>query len=164
MSGVIYYRTKYGATEQYANWLGKDLGFEVKNIKKGAKPGDENIAVIGSCIIMDKLKASGWIQKHWQMLKNKKVVILAVGGSKVDSKDRTKALAKSLTNEILNHAKIFQLRGRFDHSKINFLMSKMIKKGMENEKDPVVKREWTEGFDDVKHEYLKPIIKYIKNF
>jgi hypothetical protein len=41
-------------------------------------------------------------------------------------------------------------------------MSKMIKKGMENEQDPVVKKEWTEGFDDVKHEYLKPMIAYIK--
>ena len=102
------------------------------------------------------------IQKHWPVLKNKKVVILAIGGSKIDSKDRAEAMAKSLTSEILNHAKIFQLRGRFDHSKVNFLMSKMIKKGMEQEKDPVIKKEWTEGFDDVKHEYLKPIIGYIK--
>ena len=38
----------------------------------------------------------------------------------------------------------------------------MTKKAMENEKDPVVKKEWTEGFDDVKREYLKLIIAYIE--
>ena len=162
MSGVIYYKTKYGATEQYANWLSQDLGFELKNIKKGPKPGSENIVIIGSNIIMDKLKASGWIQKHWPSFQNKKVILFAVGGTKIDSKDRNKAMAKSLPSEILNKVKVFHLRGRFDHSKINFLMSKMIKKGMENEKDPVVKKEWTEGFDDVKREYLKPIIEYVK--
>jgi len=71
-------------------------------------------------------------------------------------------MARSLPSDILHKVKVFHLRGRFDHSKINFLLSKMTKKAMENEKDPVVKKDWTEGFDDVKREYLKPIIAYIK--
>ena len=162
MSGVIYYKTKYGATEQYANWLSQDLGFELKNIKKGPKPGSENIVIIGSSIIMGKLKAKGWILKHWSNIRNKKVILFAVGGSKVDAKERDEAMVRSLPSDILNKVKVFHLRGRFDHSKVNFLLSKMIKKGMENEKDPVVKKEWTEGFDDVKHEYLNPIIAYFK--
>ena len=163
MTGVIYYKTKYGATEQYANWLSQDLGFEAKNIKNGPKPGSENIIIIGSSIIMGKLKARNWIKKYWSMIKNKDVIILAIDGLKVDSKDRDEAMARSLHSEILNKVKVFHLRGRFDHSKINFLLSKMTKKAMENEKDPVVKKEWTEGFDDVKREYLNPIIAYIKS-
>ena len=162
MSGVIYYKTKYGATEQYAKWLSQDLGFELKNIKKGPKPGSENIIIIGSSIIMGKLKARDWIQKYWSEIKNKKVIIFAVGGAKIDSKDRDEALARSLPSDILENVKVFHLRGRFDHSKVNFLMSKMIKMGMENEEDPVKKKEWGEGFDDVKREYLNPIIAYIK--
>jgi menaquinone-dependent protoporphyrinogen IX oxidase len=162
MSGVIYYKTKYGATEQYAKWLSQDLGFELKNIKKGPKPGSENIVVIGSNIIMGKLKARGWILKHWSNIQNKEVIILAVGGAKIGSKDRDEAMTNSLPSDILDNVKVFHLRGRFDHSKVNFLLSKMIKKGMENEKDPVVKKEWTQGFDDVKREYLEPIISYIK--
>jgi menaquinone-dependent protoporphyrinogen IX oxidase len=162
MSGVIYYKTKYGATEQYAKWLSQDLGFELKNIKKGPKPGSENIVVIGSNIIMGKLKAKGWILKHWSNIQNKQVILFAVGGAKIGSEDRDKAMANSLSSEILKTAKIFHLRGKFDHSKVSFLLSKMIKKGMENEKDPVIKKEWSEGFDDVKREYLEPIKSYIK--
>jgi menaquinone-dependent protoporphyrinogen IX oxidase len=162
MSGVIYYITKYGATEQYANWLSQDLGFESKNIKKGPKPGSEDIVIIGSSIIMGKLKARNWIKKYWSIIKNKDVIILAVGGTKIGSKERDEAMARSLPSDILHKVKVFHLRGRFDHLKINFLLSKMTKKAMENEKDPVVKKEWTEGFDDVKREYLKPIIAYIK--
>jgi len=111
---------------------------------------------------MGKLKAKGWILKHWPIIKDKKVIILAIGGTKIDAKDRTEAIVHSLPSDILNNVKIFHLRGRFDHSKVNFILSKMIKMGLEDEKDPVKKKEWTEGFDDVKREYLKPIIAYIK--
>jgi menaquinone-dependent protoporphyrinogen IX oxidase len=162
MSGVIYFKTKYGGTEQYTKWLSQDLGFELKNIKSRPKPGSENIVVIGSNIIMGKLKAKDWIMKHWSNIQNKKVILFVVGGAKVDSKDRIEALERSLPSDILNKLKVFHLRGRFDHSKVNFLLSKIIKKGMENEKDPIVRKEWTEGFDDVKREYLYPIIAYIK--
>lgn len=161
MSGVVYYKTKYGATKQYAEWIAEDFGFELKDIGAGARPGSEDVVVIGTSIMMGKLNAREWVGKHWPRIRDKKVVFFVVGGSKIGAKDRDEAVSKSLAEEVLKNSALFHLRGRFDLNKTNFLLSKMIKMAMKSEEDPEVKREWTEGFDAVKKEDLEVIKTYI---
>ena len=162
MSGIIYFLTKYGSTEEYAKWLSEDVGFELKNIKKGPKIGTEQVVVIGSNLLMGKVLAANWIKKNWDLMKDKKVVFFCVGGSKVGSKEREEILTKCLPEDLLKRMKVFHLPGRIDHKKLNFLMSRMIKSIGKKEKDELERKRAVEGYDDVKREYLEPIIDYIK--
>jgi menaquinone-dependent protoporphyrinogen IX oxidase len=163
MSGIIYYQTKYGSTQDYATWLSEAVGFELKNIKKSPKIGHEKVIVIGSSLMMGKVTAASWIKKNWDNIKDKQVIFFSVGGSKIESKERTEIIARSLPEEVIKRMKVFHLPGRIDHKKLNFLMSRMIKSFAKNEKDEEEKRRAIEGYDDVKKEYIAPIVAYIKN-
>ena len=162
MSGVIYYNTKYGSTEEYARWLSEDVGYELMNIKKRPKIGSERVIVIGSSLMMGKVTAAGWIKKNWDKMKDKQLVFFCVGGSKIGSKDRENILTRSLPNDIVNGMKVFHLPGRIDHKRLNFLMSGMVKRFAKYEEDPEEKRRALEGYDDVKRELLGPMVAYIK--
>jgi len=163
MSGIIYYTTKYGSTEEYAKWLSEDVGFEFKNIKTSPKIGSERVLVIGSSLMMGKVTAAGWIKKNWDKMKDKQLIFFSVGGSKIGSKEREDIIIRSLPEDVLKRMMIFHLPGRIDHKKLNFLMSRMIKSFAKNEKDEVEKRRAIEGYNDVKRENLTPIVTYIKN-
>jgi len=163
MSGIIYYQTKYGSTEEYAKWLSEDVGFELKNIKTRPKIGSEKVVVIGSSLMMGKVTAAGWIKKNWDEMKGKRIVFFSVGGSKTGSQEREDIITRSLPKDVVEQMKIFHLPGRIDHKKLGFLMSGMIKRFAKNEKDEEEKRRAIEGYDDVKRENLEPIVAYIKN-
>jgi len=117
MSGTIYYMTKYGSTEDYAKWLSEDVGFELRNIKKGPKVGPESVVVIGSCLMMGKVTAAGWIKKNWNLMKGKKLVLFSVGGSKIGSQEREDIITRSLPKDVIDGMEIFHLPGRIDHKK-----------------------------------------------
>lgn len=162
MSGTIYYKTKYGSTEEYAKWLSGEVGFELKNLADRPKIGNEQIVVIGSSLMMGKVTAAGWIKNNWDKMKDKKLVLFCVGGSKIGSQDRLDILTRSLPKEILERMKVFHLPGRIDHNKLNFLMSRLIKSIGKKEKDELEKRRAIEGYDDVKRENLTLIVEYLK--
>ena len=163
MSGVIYYNSKYGSTEEYARWLSEDVGFELKDIKKKPKIGSESVVVIGSSLMMGKVTAAGWIKKNWDRMKGKQLVFFCVGGSKIGSKEREDILIRSLPDDIVNGMKVFHLPGRIDHKKLNFILSGMVKRFAKYEEDPEEKRRALEGYNDVKRELLEPMVAYIKN-
>jgi menaquinone-dependent protoporphyrinogen IX oxidase len=163
MSGIIYYQTKYGSTEEYAKWLSEDVGFEMMNIKKNPMIGTEQVVVLGTNLLMGKVTAAGWIKKNWEKLKGKKVVFFCVGSSKIGSKEREDILTRSLPEDVIKGMMIFHLPGRIDHKKLNFLMSRMFKSFAKYEKDEVEKRRAIEGYDDVNRENLIPLVAYIKN-
>ena len=127
MSGTVYYKTKYGSTEDYAKWLSEDLGFELKDIKKRPKVGPEDIIVIGTSLMMGKVTAAGWIEKNWDRMKDKRVVLFSVGTSKTGSQERVDIMNRSLSKEMIDGMKIFHLPGRIDHKRMNFLISRMFK-------------------------------------
>ena len=161
MSGVIYYKTKYGSTEDYAKWLAEDVGFELKNIRKRPGIGSEKVVVIGSSLMVGKVTAADWIKKNWNKMKSKKVALFCVGGTKIGSQEREDIIVRSLPKDIINGMKIFHLPGRIDHKKMNFLMSKMVKSFAKYEEDEEEKRRAIEGYDDVNRTNLKEIISYL---
>jgi len=163
MSGIIYYQTKYGSTEEYARWLSEDVGFGLMDIKKGPRIGPEKVVVIGSNLLMGKVTAAGWIKKNWDKIKDKQVVFFSVGGSKVGSKEREDIITRCLPKDVIERMRIFHLPGRIDHKKLNFLMSRIVKSVAKHEKDEEERRRALEGHDDVKREHLKPIVAYIKS-
>jgi menaquinone-dependent protoporphyrinogen IX oxidase len=163
MSGIIYYATKYGSTEEYARWLSEDTGFASVNIKERPKIGSETVAVIGSCVLMGKVRAAGWITKNWDALKDKRLAFFCIGGAKIGSKEREEVITRCLPKDIIERMKVFHLPGRIDHNKLNFLMSRLIKSIGKREKDEVEKRRALEGYNDVKRELIVPIVTYIKS-
>ena len=163
MPGTIYYKTKYGATEDYARWLSEETGFELRNIRKGPDIDSEGVVVIGSSLMMGKVTAAAWILKNWKKVKGRKPVLFCVGGSKIGTQVREDILSRSLPKDVLEGMRVFHLPGRLDHKKLNFIISGMFRRFAKYEKDEEEKRRAIEGYDDVKKENLAPMVAYIKS-
>ena len=162
MPGTIYYKTKYGATEDYARWLSEEVGFDLENIKEKPEVRTEGIVVIGSSLMIGKVRAAAWILRNWDKMKDRKPVFFCVGSSKIGSKEREEILARSLPKDVLDGMTVFHLPGRIDHKRLGFFTSGMMKRFAKYEKDEVEKRRAIEGYDDVKRENLAPVVAYIK--
>ena len=163
MPGTIYYKSKYGATEDYARWLFEDVGFELENIKQKPEIRTEGVVVIGSDLMIGKVRAAKWIIKNWDKVKGRKPVFFCVGSSKIGSQVREDILTRSLPADVLAGMRIFHLPGRIDHKRLGFFMSGLMKRFAKYEKDEVERKRALEGYDDVKRELLAPIVTHIKS-
>ena len=64
MNAIIIYQGKYGATKQYAIWLGEDLELRVQAAKiiNGEQLARYDTLLIGSSIYIGKLQARKWLR------------------------------------------------------------------------------------------------------
>ena len=77
---VIYY-SKYGYTKKYAQWLAEELNADIctgKNLKSNMLNNYSGI-IFGSSLYAGTNKAARLIVKHFDQIKDKKVVLFTCG-------------------------------------------------------------------------------------
>lgn len=81
MKILIVYRSYLGTTKRYAQWLQEDLKADLKRFDQVKDDGLEKYdkVVVCSGTYAGKMPLVGFLKKHWDKLKNKKVVAVAVG-------------------------------------------------------------------------------------
>lgn len=157
MNGLILFKSQYGSTEQYAEWLSKDTGLKAIPLDdaetKALKTYD--FLVIGSNIKVGHLQAGDWIKKNWDWLRHKKVLLYSVSGAAVDSSDYHELMGDSLPDEIIQAFEYFPLPGRLDKSKLNFFDRIIVFLGSRAVPDEAARDRMKTGFDYVKHDHLQ---------
>ena len=178
MKTLVIYHSKYGHTKQYAQWLAEELNadiYESKNLKNSMLD-DYSAIVFGSSLYAGSNKAASLIVKHFEQIKDKKVVLFTCGLAYVTNETNiiniNKALDKIITPEIREKIKIFHVQGGVDYGNLSFLhkmMMKMVQKSIL--KKPADKRtdediEFLETYgqkiDFSDKKMLEPIIQYLQ--
>ena len=167
MKGIIIYQGKYGATAQYAAWLGEALHLPVADIDH---PSVGNLVeygyiIAGSPVYMGKLLIKDWLCDNEQMLLNRKLLLFIVSSAFPDDKARQGIVLKNnLPETLANTATVFFLRGRVVINKLSWRDKLTVRIGAMMEKDPEKKALMRRGFDDVKRENIAPLIKTAQHF
>ncbi len=178
MATVVIYKTRYGATQQYAEWIGKALGADVFNIRKFNKDQFANYdtVILGGGIYAGNVNGISLISKNFEQLKDKNLIIFTVG-MKDPSKDYNKktiqqSLLKVLTPAMLDKIKVFSLRGALDTDKINVLhysMLKILVQMVDNDEETMDADEiktFHAAFEKpqnfVEMDQIKPLVNYVK--
>jgi menaquinone-dependent protoporphyrinogen IX oxidase len=161
MKAIIIYQGKYGATKQYAIWLGHELGLPVRHApiinQHQLEPYD--VLVIGSSVYIGKLKIQSWMKYNLPFLKNKKIILFQVAGTPAEEKDKRQAYnIASIPAEILPNCEFYFLPGRMIKQKLGWRDRFMLKMGARLTKDPREKKIMLTDYDDVKKEHLTPLI------
>jgi menaquinone-dependent protoporphyrinogen IX oxidase len=75
MNGVIIYQGKYGATQQYAEWLGTELHLTVISSNKinGEALDKFQYLLIGTSVYIGRLQIEKWMKKNLLFLIGKKI-------------------------------------------------------------------------------------------
>lgn len=162
MSGVIIYRSSYGSTKQYAEWIREETGFEIFDSRAKDIPWNSDTVVIGCPIIANKPFLLSWMQKHWDRLKGKNVVLFTTSGADPAVAPVDEWLAKALPEAMKEKIAVFPLAGRFVYDKLGGAHKLMMKMGAMLLRDEGIKNQIAHPVDGVNRENLAPLLQHLQ--
>jgi len=136
MKTAVIYKSFLGTTEKYAKWLSEEINaalFKFGQIKRD-QFDNYDILIVSSGTYASWMPLTGYLKRIWQYIKNKKVVVAAVGAVPEDDEWSKKSYEK-IPIAIRSKIKYFKIPGKL---------------GKQTDKD-------------IKKENLEPIIKYIRS-
>ncbi len=167
MKGLVIYKGKYGATKQYAMWIGQELQLPVASADRFHI--DElpkyDYFILGSSVYIGKLDIKDWLKKNFNVLQNKKIFFFQVAGSPVEQIEKRQSYNKaSLPPDILQKIQFYNLPGRMIMRNLSGWDRFMLKMGARLTKDPAEKKAMLTDFDHVKKEKVIPIMEGVRTF
>jgi len=169
---AVIYKSKYGTTKQYAEWIARELNadlFEVSGIKP-ARLMSYDAVIYGGGLY------AGGIDGVRLVTKNpcKNLVVYTVGLADPETTDYSAILNMNFTQEQLEKTKIFHLRGAMDYKNLNLahrgmmaMLRKMDMKKAESERteeDKLFLETYGIKLDFMDKDTITPIIDYVRNF
>lgn len=165
MKGIIVYKGKYGATSQYAQWLGTT--FQVPVIETDDMTADNitryDYVIVGSSVYVGRLQVREWVRRYECLLQAKKVYFFIVCATPANEKEKIEEIVRNNVPEGLRtEENIYVLRGRMIMKNLSWWDKLILKLGAMLQKDPGARKQMLQDFDEVKQENLLPLIKGIQ--
>ena len=173
MKTLIVYTSQTGFTKKYAQWMAESLGADVLELKEAQKKDaaffDAYDAIIyAAWVMVASIVKVKWFLGKAEGWKNKKLAIVAVGGSPNDNPDVDVMLGQLLTDEQKQYIKAFYCQGGFDYDKMNgpsrFAM-KLFKNSLKKSKDEKNRQVAAlidHSYDISDRKYIEPVVAYIE--
>jgi len=106
---VVVYKSKYGYSEKYAKWISDALSadiFRTNQIKPDKLKSYSNIIYCGG-LYAGNILGFPLIKKNYSELRNKKLIIAAVGATLKNDEAKEELKTKNLTDEMKNKVHFF---------------------------------------------------------
>ncbi len=143
---VVIYRSKYGYTKQYAEWLAEELEADIHD-GANTKPADlsgYDVIIYGGGLYAGGVSGVSLLTKSFPAIRDKSLYLFTVGAADVADEQNIRGirteLNKVLTPEMQEKITIFHLRGGIDYPRMSFvhrammsMLVRMLKKKPENE-------------------------------
>lgn len=139
MKTLVLYKSKYGATKQYAQWIAESLNadiFEVAELKNIDFSIYDKL-VYGGGLYAGGINGIDSIVKNFDKIRDKKIIIFTVGLADTKNQDNINSIKnsinKTLPSEFVENVQFFHLRGAMDYSKLGTIhkgMMAMMKKSV----------------------------------
>jgi len=167
---VVLYQSKYGATKKYAEWLAAELACDLVETKMASieQVKKYDTVILGGGIYASGIAGFSFFKKHYAELKNKRLIVFAVGASPYDEKAVATLKAHNFKAE-LAHLPMFYCRGAWNEEIMSWtdrLLCKLLKKAVAK-KDPATYEPWEvalmeavgSSFDWTDRAYIQPVIE-----
>jgi menaquinone-dependent protoporphyrinogen IX oxidase len=161
MNGIIIYQGKYGATEQYAQWLAGALHMPFLKADEVTPTilACYDLVILGSSVYVGKLTIGKWLKRNPDLLAGKKLFLFIVcGTSAEDKEEQQKLLDNNLEPGFRKTTGVFFLPGRCIVSKLSWIDRLVLKMGAMLQKDPRKKAVMSHGFDHMDQKSLQGLI------
>lgn len=170
---LILYKSKYGSTKKYVEWIKEEVFCDVFEIESYHKKdfNSYDLVILAGGIYAGGISGIKFLKKNLTALSQKKIAVFAVGASSFDEKQFEQVKNQNLKG-ISNTIPIFYGRGAYDEDKMGFkdrTLCRMLKKAL-SKKDPATFEPWmkelfeSEGqsFVWTDKKYLLPLLEFIK--
>lgn len=178
-STAVIYKSKYGSTKKYAEWIGNELECDV--LENSSVSADRlkkyDTIIYGGGLFAGGVNGISLITKNFDTIKNKDVILFTVGLA--DPKDTANTehikggIKKAVSPEVYEKLKIFHLRGGIDYSALGIVhkaMMAMLVKSMKSkdkselrDEDKLMLETYGQQIDFTDKKSIQPIVDYIKS-
>lgn len=173
MRGIVLYKSKYGATKKYAEWISEEMQYDMMDVTKVKKKDvqDYDIIVLGGGIYAMGIAGLDFLRKNPEFVQQKKVFVFCDGASPFDE-EAFAVIRERNMKEVLRDVPLFYFRGGWDMAKMSFMdrnLCKMLQKAVDK-KDPSEYEVWEKALveagkdacDWTNQEYIKQLIEKLK--
>ena len=143
MSTIVIYRSKYGSTKKYAEWIAEELGCNILEFKEAKI---ENLMKYDTIIYGGGLYAEGingvyLLTKNFDKIKDKKIVVYSTGITPLKYREYYDKLVidKNFTTEMMEKIKVFNFMGKMIIDELSLphkTALKALKVLMQNKENP----------------------------
>lgn len=166
MKGLIVYKGKYGATQQYATWIGEALNWPLFTPEQLLDPtlNDADVVIVGGSVYAGQLTLNNWLKKHAHQLLRKKVFLFIVCATPADKKEVLEQIAKHNIPALLQDlVVVFFFRGRLVINNLSWLHKVMLKLASRTTKDPEERERMVHGFDAMNKDSILPLLQMVND-
>lgn len=143
MSKVVLYRSKYGSTKTYAEWIAEELECEALDAK-GLKVEDilqYDTIVYGGGLYAETINGVILLTKNMEKLEGKKLVVYTTGITPLKYREYYDKLVleKNFTSQMLEKIKVYNFMGKMITDELSLVHKtalKTLKQLMQGKKNP----------------------------
>lgn len=143
MNAIVVYKTKYGSTKTYADWIGEELNCKIADVKEITIDELEQYDAIiyGGGLYAEIINGVSIITKNIDRLKNKKIAVYTTGITPLNCREYYDEIVieKNFKNGLPECIKIFNFTGKMvidELSTVHKTALKTLKKIMSSKKEP----------------------------
>jgi menaquinone-dependent protoporphyrinogen IX oxidase len=165
MQGIIVYKGKYGATQEYAGLLAAALDLPVfESTVTGGQLMKADYVLIGSAVYIGKLQLRNWLIRHEHWLKTKKLFFFIVCGTPASATAKTDKIIADNIPASLQHNAVFFLKGRMVMSKLSLPDRILLHLGAWLNKVPEQRKAMLQDFNGVGVSCIEPLVQAVKQY
>ena len=143
MSTIVIYKTKYGATKKYAEWIAEELGCDMVDAKD-IKIDDilkYDTIIYGGGLYAEIINGVHMLTKNMDKLKDKKIAVFTTGLTPTDCRDYydKMVIEKNFKLGVPENVKLFNYVGKMlvsELSLVHHTALKTLKKLMQGKENP----------------------------
>jgi len=113
MKNLICYKTRFGATKKYMEWLAEAINADLRTFSetKGKDAfSNYDTIVVSSATYAGLMPLNHFLKKNWKHLQDKNVIVVAVGAAAADDPWSIKSYNR-IPQKIRDKIKYFKIRG-----------------------------------------------------
>ena len=174
MSAIVIYKSKYGSTKQYAEWIAGELGCNAVDAK-GIKADDlqkYDEIVYGGGLYAEVIAGVSLIAKNAEQLKDKKIAVFTTGITPLDCCEYydKMVIEKNFKNGLPENIKVFNFLGKMIAEELSVphrMALKTLKKIMSGKENPTDMEKLLVKLCDTSGDYsdkdaISALLDYIK--
>lgn len=175
MNTIVIYKSKYGSTKQYAEWIAEELSCRAINAKdvKFEDIKDYDTIIYGGGLYAEVINGSTIITKNIDKLADKKVIVYTTGLTPVDCREYYDKMVveKNFKNGVPENVKIFNFIGKMiidELSLVHKTAIKTLKKIMSGKENPTKMEKMLIDLCDADGDFsdrnsIKELIQYVQS-
>ena len=143
MKAIVIYKSKYGSTRTYAQWIADELSCEAVDVRdiKAEDLKDYDTIIYGGGLYAEVIAGVSLITKNLDVLKDKKIAVYTTGITPIDCRDYYDKLVieKNFKKGLPKEIKVFNFLGKMGVSELSVVHRtaiKSLKKLMSGKQNP----------------------------